>query len=103
MATLLKEIKLIKTEVESNNNKFWTGKLFDDGSWTAEWGRVGYSGDNGQWDGESKFESKVKSKIKKGYTELKTIGSPITSSGASSISIKNSELHSVAKSQIIKS
>jgi predicted DNA-binding WGR domain protein len=47
MPTLLKEIKLIKSEVTENNNKFWFGQLFDDGTVKATWGRVGYSGDSG--------------------------------------------------------
>lgn len=103
MATLIKEIKLIKTEVGENANKFWTGQLFDDDTVKATWGRVGYSGDSGEWNGGDAYLSKkVKEKLKKGYTELKTIGNA-TMSSASGSTIRNSDLHSIAKSQLIKS
>lgn len=102
MATLIKEVKLIMTEVGTNNNKHWTGKLFDDGTWTAEWGRVGYSGDSGQWSGEAKFNAKIKSKINKGYTELKTVGN-VVASQSSGVQVKDADLHAIAKSQLLKS
>lgn len=103
MATLIKEVKLIKTEVSSNNNKFWTGQLFDDGTVKASWGRVGYSGDTGEWSGgDAYLEKKIKEKTKKGYSELKTVGNvtPVTGSGAP---VKDRDLHAIAKTQLIKS
>lgn len=103
MATLLKEVKLIMTEVGSNNNKWWTGQLFDDGTVKANWGRVGYSGDSGEWQGgEDYLNKKVKEKLKKGYTELKTVGAVNVSQGSSQ-PVRNSDLHSIAKSQLCKS
>lgn len=103
MATLLKEVKLIKSEVSENNNKWWTGQLFDDGTVKATWGRVGYSGDSGEWSGgDSYLQKKIKEKLKKGYSELKTIGNAVANS-ASSATVKNSDLYSIAKSQLIKS
>lgn len=111
MATLLKEIKLIKVEngidpktgLPVNNNKQWTGRLFDDESWTAEWGRVGCAKpDSGTWQTTKKFEALVRSKLKKGYSEVKTIGSVAALSGSSSIA-KGHDLHIIAKSQLIKS
>lgn len=103
MANLIKEVRLIKTEVGENANKFWNGFLYDDGQVKAEWGRVGYAGDSGTWDGgESYLAKKIKEKSKKGYTEQKTIGSAniVAGSGAT---VKNSDLHSIAKTQLIKS
>lgn len=102
MATLLKEIKLIKSEVSENNNKFWFGQLFDDGTVKATWGRVGYSGDSGEWPGGDVYlQKKIKEKTKKGYTEVKTVGNA-TANSATSAPVKNSDLHSIAKSQLIK-
>jgi len=103
MATLLKEVKLIMTEVGTNNNKWWTGQLFDDGTVKATWGRVGYSGDSGEWQGgDSYLQKKIKEKLKKGYTELKTVGAVTASSGSGSV-VKDRDLHAVAKAQLIKS
>ena len=102
MATLLKEIKLIMTEVGTNNNKWWTGQLFDDGMVKANWGRVGYTGDNGEWTGgQSYLDKKIKEKLKKGYTELKTVGT-IPNDGVAPSVVKNQDLHTIARAQIIK-
>jgi len=104
MSTLLKEVKLIKTEVGENANKFWYGFLYDDGSIKAEWGRVGYSGDSGEWAGGQPYlDKKVKEKIKKGYTELKTISNVTSSLASSGAMVKDHDLHAIAKTQIIKS
>lgn len=106
MATLIKEVKMIKTEVESNNNKWWTGQLFDDGTVKAFWGRVGYKGDDDTWDGgDAYLQKKFREKIKKGYTELKTI-SNITSSfgsGDNNNTVKDRDLQTIARTQLIKS
>lgn len=113
MATLIKEVRLIKVEngidkktgKPLNNNKYWNGKLYDDETWTAEWGRVGCSSpESGQWTGANKFEAKVREKLspKKEYVEQKTIGNVQVSAGSSS-TVKNSDLHSIAKSQLLKS
>jgi poly [ADP-ribose] polymerase len=103
MATLIKEIRLIKTEVDCNANKFWNGQLFDDGTVKAEWGRVGYSGDSGEWQGgEDYLNKKLKEKLKKGYTEQKTV-SGVTNGGISpSTKVKNADLNVIARSQIVK-
>jgi len=112
MATLLKEVKLIKVENGTdpktgkpvNNNKYWLGKQFDDGNWSAEWGRVGCSSpDSDSWpDSKKSMDSVVRSKIKKGYTEAKTIGEVSAAQGSGTV-VKNSDLHTIAKSQLIKS
>lgn len=103
MATLIKEVKLIKTEVGENNNKWWTGQLFDDGTVKATWGRVGYSGDSGEWQGGDDYlQKKFREKLKKGYTELKTVGAVTATQGSGTV-VKNSDLHQIAKSQLIKS
>jgi poly [ADP-ribose] polymerase 2/3/4 len=103
MATLLKEVRLIKTEMGENANKWWNAQLFDDGTVKAQWGRVGYEGDSGEWSGgETYLNKKVKEKTKKGYTEQKTVGA-ITSGTSSGSTVKNADLHSIAKKQLLKS
>jgi poly [ADP-ribose] polymerase 2/3/4 len=103
MATLIREVRLIKTEVESNNNKFWHGFLYDDGTVKAEWGRVGYSGDSGEWSGgDAYLEKKLREKIKKGYTEQKVVGGITNGGVAPTVSVKNTDLHQIAKSQLLK-
>ena len=113
MATLVKEARLIKAEngIDPktgkllNSYKYWNGKLYDDESWTAEWGRVGCENpDSGTWNGARKFEAKVKEKLgpKKGYTEQKTIGEATASVSPASV-VKNSDLHSIARAQLLKS
>ena len=113
MATLVKEVRLIKAEngidpksgKQINSYKYWNGKLYDDESWTAEWGRVGCENpESGAWDGARKFESKVKEKLgpKKGYTEQKTIGEA-TASASPVTMVNNSDLHTIARAQLLKS
>ena len=113
MATLVKEVRLIKAENGTdpktgkliNSYKYWNGKLYDDESWTAEWGRVGCENpESGTWNGARKFESKVKEKLgpKKGYTEQKTIGEATASVSPASV-VKNSDLHTIARAQLLKS
>lgn len=105
MATLIREVKLIKVEqsADNNNNKWWTGQVFDDGTVKATWGRVGYTGDSGEWQGgDSYLEKKIREKTKKGYSEVKTVGSVDVAPGSGS-PVKDRDLHAIAKSQLIKS
>lgn len=87
-----------------NNYKYWNAKLFDDGNWSAEWARVGAKNpDSGTWNESDKtMDSVVRSKLKKGYSHQKTVGEAVASSGTGSI-VRNSDLHSIAKAQILKS
>jgi len=110
MATLTKEVRLIKAEngidpktgKPINSYKYWNAKLYDDSNWSAEWGRVGCENpDSGTWNESKKtMDSVVRSKLKKGYTEQKTIGEAVVSSG-SGAPVKNTDLHAIAKAQIL--
>ena len=110
MANLTKEVRLImvengidkKTGLPLNNNKYWEAKLYDDGNWNAEWGRVGCENpDSGTWnESEKTLDSVVRSKLKKGYTEQKTIGEAVAASGSGTV-VKNTDLHAIAKAQIL--
>ena len=43
-----------------NNYKYWNAKLYDDGNWTAEWGRVGCENpDSGTWNESKKTMDSV--------------------------------------------
>ncbi len=111
MPTLVKEVRLImaengvdpKTGQLRNNYKYWNAKAFDDGNWSAEWGRVGAANpDSGTWNESDKtLDSVVRSKIKKGYSHQKTVGEAVASSGSGTV-VKNTDLHAIAKVQILK-
>ena len=34
---------IVKVDVDCNNNKFWSCKVYSDGTFEREWGRVGYN------------------------------------------------------------
>lgn len=98
------KVKLILTDVNSNNNKYWYAELLPDGSVQSEWGRVGYPAQVTNYPasrgGQRFFDKKIAEKKKKGYKELKIAESGSTSSSAI---LPPSDLTSVVKSQIITS
>lgn len=100
MKNIQKKYELILCEVGSNKNKFWRGLLYDDGTGASEFGRVGYVAQVCEYPSHAIVETKMKQKLKKGYTELKTINAVTSASGSV---VKNSDLHSIAKSQLTKS
>jgi poly [ADP-ribose] polymerase 2/3/4 len=104
MANVIEEIRLILVEVGVNSNKFWTGRLYDNGDCETLWGRVGYSGDSKYFTGAGKsfLEKKRKEKERKGYSELKTVGGPATANVAQVKNVGNQELREIAKSQLVK-
>jgi len=97
--SILREIKLINSDVDSNHNKYWNAILHDDGKIDVEYGRVGYSGQTETYDssrgGERFLEKKIKEKIKKGYHELKVIKDNI-----SSVSIQKKDLKEIVKQKV---
>jgi poly [ADP-ribose] polymerase len=104
MPNLIEEIKLVFADVTDNHNKVWYGLLYDNDDCETRWGRVGYDLQSKMFPGTGKsfLDKKRKEKIAKGYTELKTVGSG-SLSPTTGVTIKNSELHLVAKSQLVKS
>ena len=96
MANLVKEVRLILADVDQNSNKYWTGQLFDNGDARTLWGRVGVTEDSKDFPGagEKFLERKVKSKLKKGYTELRTVAG----SGVESKTV--TDIKMVARQQI---
>jgi predicted DNA-binding WGR domain protein len=65
---------------QENNNKWYKMTERDDGTFLAQWGRVGFEGQSkaypiGKWD------SQLRSKLDKGYTKVAGHGSGDFASG----------------------
>jgi len=98
---LVEKIRLINVEVDSNMNRHWDGELYDDGTVITRWGRVGQGVQSKTFTGagESFYRRKIREKERKGYTQAKTV-----EAGSTTVkSVGSSELHTLAKSQLIKS
>lgn len=91
--------RLIYTELGENSNKFWHGEI-DGTTCKTNWGRVGDIGQfkdyecGNKFSAESKLESLVRSKLKKGYTRQATV------SGGTSTVTSTASIESVAATQI---
>ncbi len=96
-ATVVKEARYVLTNIASNNNKFWSIRLFGDGTCETHWGRVGEDGQRKQAAGMSEygFDAKCREKAAKGYKPQKTLGN--TAGGAS---LGSEKLAEVARTQI---
>lgn len=92
---------MIYADVSENSYKEWYGYLFDNDDVKTEWGRVGeYKKQSKDFPGagESFFDKKVREKEKKGYV----IEKRLDGTQGASIPVANSNLHEIAKKQIIK-
>lgn len=90
----------ISVDVATNKNRWWKVELHDNDDVVTRWGRVG-SEDFKLFEeaGRSFMEKKIREKIRKGYTETKTVDG-----GTATVNnVANSDLHSLAKAQLIKS
>lgn len=100
MANLIKEVKLVLSKIEANNNKFWYIELYDDASTITRNGRIGQTGavhpktHNSQYSAERFTESKIAEKRAKGYTDAGLVGAV----GDSVQPVSN--LQAIAQSQI---
>jgi len=91
---------LTLTDVKGNNNKYWEGILYENDDVLCRWGRVGAArGQEKLFEGKGLkyLETKIRSKIKKGYEEMDAADSP---GDVEVKSIKGSGLKAVAKKQI---
>ena len=75
----MKQVELICINGDGNNNKFYKMTEQNNGTWLAEWGRVGYTGQTqiypmNQWD------KKYNEKTKKGYQDITSLRSDAVSS-----------------------
>ena len=75
MPAIVKEVRLIFADANANHNKAWHGTLYVNGDVKVDWGRVGYSMQSKLHSsaGAQKLESLKSQKLKKGYTEQRTI------------------------------
>ena len=97
---LLTRCQLIYVEVGENSNKVWQGSVWDDGTFLAEWGRVGKQLQCKTHSLGSVAAAKYKlfrmkrQKLRKGYTEARTLDNH------SSESIRATDLAAIATTQI---
>lgn len=99
---VLESCTLIYVEIDENSNKVWKGSVLEDGSFLAQWGRVG-----------SQFQSQIdnfgstilakyqlarmkRQKLRKGYTEAQIVEAdrPIT------VTLQPQDLEAIAATQI---
>ncbi|MGI9568842.1 MAG: WGR domain-containing protein, partial [Desulfobulbia bacterium] len=98
---LVKEVKLIMSDISNNNNKFWKGRLYDNASVELVWGRVGKNEQSkvkdfsSQYAAESFLDNKQREKERKGYQVLNTVGN-----GQTAEIVNKSSLKKIAKEQI---
>jgi poly [ADP-ribose] polymerase len=98
---LIKEVKLIMSDISNNNNKFWKGRLYDNASVELIWGRVGKNEQSkvkdfgSQYAAEDFLDKKQREKEKKGYKTLNTVGE-----GQTAEVVQKGSLKKIAKEQI---
>ncbi len=76
--TIIRSEKYIMVESDNNHNKCWYIEEYDNGLIKTIWGRVGNTLNTTEKQFSSasstkEFDKMVKSKLKKGYTKLRTI------------------------------
>jgi len=93
--SVIEQYKLIKTDVDENNNKFWEGILYENNDVFCRWGRVGNKGQSKTFLGKGKkyLDKKLKEKARKGYQPAKILN-------GSSTTVLAGNLKEVAKKQI---
>jgi poly [ADP-ribose] polymerase len=98
---IVREVRLIYSDVIGNNNKVWYGALYKNGDVYTEWGRVGKAMQTKTYPGAGsrKLDEKEREKLNKGYTPARVIS---TVAGGSSKTIANGNLQDIATKQISK-
>jgi poly [ADP-ribose] polymerase len=79
---------------ETNHNKFYNMTDLGNGNFKAEWGRVGSSGQSMEYP-IAMWDSKLDSKLKKGYAEIKKSAAPVKKTA--DIKIADLEVKSLIK------
>ena len=93
---------LIYVEVGANSNKVWRGSLKNDGTFIAEWGRIGNALQHKNYClgsvtlARDKFERTKRQKLRKGYTEAQLLDQDFQQTTV----ITTKELEAIARSQI---
>ncbi|MDJ0596447.1 MAG: WGR domain-containing protein [Pleurocapsa sp. MO_226.B13] len=99
---VLDSCTLVYVEVGENSNKVWRGSLMHDGSFLAEWGRVGNTLQSKHHClgsitlARNKFERTKRQKLRKGYTPAQIIDDYKQQTST----IKLEELEAIASKQI---
>ena len=102
VSSTLDTCTLIYVEVGENSNKVWRGSLKNDGTFIAEWGRVGsnlqckYHCLGSIALAKAKFERTKRQKLRKGYTEAQVVSSKDKQTKV----ITPEELEAIANKQI---
>jgi poly [ADP-ribose] polymerase len=107
MPNIIEKRMFVMTNADNNNNKGWEVTHYDNGTYITRNGRIGttQSGSNIDWQqhgpySDGDLESKIRSKVKKGYQELDIIQD---SSGAGTVrtaSVNGQDLEQLAVNQI---
>jgi len=106
MAKVVEHKKCICVEFgDTNNNKFWEYTIYDDGTATSNWGRVGQNPeprDTNPAKARKKWAEKTNpnNKPDKRYTEVKAVDSADGGSGSSGSAVKSAALKDIARKQI---
>lgn len=106
MANEVERIKMVYTDAKDNSNKVWSGVLYNDGSVTTEWGRIGIGKlqfKDFPGAGKSFLDKKAKEKEKKGYRRVKTLDGTINGTNSvvkNSNKIANVQLKDIAKREL---
>lgn len=80
MANIVNEVKLIMTDMDANNNKYWYAAVMDDGTYVQENGRVGAANPQrrtknlGVSGAQRELDKKVAEKLGKGYEHARVLG-----------------------------
>jgi len=95
----LEHLRLIKTDISANSNKFWNAWLMPDGTVKVEHGRVGASSRRLEHPGAGKayFNQKVAEKLGKGYKKAQVLEQ---SEAAPTHAVPKTDLKEVAKRDI---
>jgi len=102
VSSTLDTCTLIYVEVGENSNKVWRGSVKDDGTFIAEWGRVGNTLQSKHHCFTSvtlardKFERTKRQKLRKGYSEAQLVDQELLQTEV----ITPEELEAIAHSQI---
>ncbi len=102
VSSVLDSCTLIYVEVGENSNKVWRGSLLNDGTFLAEWGRVGNTLQSKHHCmgsvalAQSKLERTKRQKIRKGYTQAQLVNGDIKKTSV----IQPDELEAIASKQI---
>jgi len=116
MAKLVQKVTLVCSEIKggTQHNKVWYGELYDNDDVITRWGRVGYDLQSKTFSGVGEsFLLKKKAEKLRGksggdsvYTEAKVVDTALSGSVVSPTrapAVSTSNLHEIAKSQIVTS